>query len=225
METDDQLLQRTLDELRKRVETLSTSMGTVSLDVPDVSVHEIDKPTPIVSAASPIMDRRDHAGASRPDQRAIYPHAFDKELERGAAWFELESALKSLDECSAAYTEGDIEGVAFRLSESSLGFKAALLRLDSSDPLFALVSFFRRALIAAAPSDVSREALESARSIARSILREPIISLSEAADYSDVLESSGWVGDDQIVSSLMRDLLDETRADTQSYRLVEGVDE
>lgn len=203
MEIGTEFLEFVLAAQRKKVRAATSEIYLTDWLARDRSSPSVQDATAVLLLETPETSDVSVSRAAV-SQAAIYPHIFDEGLSKGAAWAELQGGMERLDKCIDAYGDGDIAGVAARLSEVALVLKSVHSKLDRNDPQAALVGFMRRAVLAASPDEVSRSTLESMRSVVRTMQSAPVMSLSEAADLSDQLETNGWNGDEPNASALFQ---------------------
>jgi hypothetical protein len=111
----------------------------------------------------------------------------------------LEDARLALD----SYDDGDIEGVASRLSAIAAQCAKAHPSTEFNESFGAVVSFVRRAAIAADASQITRVAVNRLIHALKQLTDDPMIDLAAAGDLISSLTDDGWHGEYEAVDRLL----------------------
>ena len=140
----------------------------------------------------------------------IYPHVFDETIEAGQALAYIRSAIIDARKAVDAFGEPDLQEVGTRLTQISVAMGKAHALTDFNESLGALISFIRRATLAAITSEVSRSELNTLVNVLALVAANPMIDLDEASDMVDQLSGEGWRGELRLADEIIRALLEDT---------------
>jgi hypothetical protein len=197
-------------EVSKSVLVVSTSTSPTTLS--DWSRYKSDllhTPTPLeatglasvkeghdIGSAEGQVDDRENVGIAN----RAYPHLVE------AAQSAVSLMRHSLDNARLAltsYDDADIDGVASRLSAIAAQCAKAHQSTAFNEAFGAVVSYVRRATLAANAADIARAALNSLVQALNQLTNNPMISLAAAADMLTTLSDDGWEGEHRAVNRLL----------------------
>jgi hypothetical protein len=108
-----------------------------------------------------------------------------------------------------SFEDADFPGVAMRLSAIAAQCATAHSLTTFNESFGAVVSFIRRAAIAADVVEISRPELNAIINALNKLTNNPMISLRDAADILSELSDCGWIGEYTAVERLLASLLNE----------------
>lgn len=138
----------------------------------------------------------------------IYPHVFDDD-KAGQALIYLRAAIDDAKGAIDAFGEPDIPAVDSRLSQIAVLMGKTHPLTVFNESFGAVVSFVRRATLAASSTELSRSALNSLVHVLELSASNPMLDLDEATDLIEKLASEGWKGEHQLASELLMALADD----------------
>ena len=147
-----------------------------------------------------------------PVQR-IYPHIFDENLSAGQANVHVHNAVRDAQLAVEAFGEPDLQGVATYLGQIAAVMGSAYPLTEFNESLGGVVSFIRRATLAASSAELSRSALNALVYVLQSLVSNPMLDLNEASDLVDKLANEGWQGEHKVADKLVAALLYESALD------------
>jgi len=140
----------------------------------------------------------------------MYPHIFDEDIKSGQALGYIRSAISDAQVAIDAFGEPDLQTVGTRLTQIAVMMSKAHTLTDFNESLGALVSFIRRATLAASSVDVSRSALNALVNVLESAAANPMLDLDEASDLVEKLSDQGWRGEHALANDIVNALVDSS---------------
>lgn len=140
----------------------------------------------------------------------MYPHVFDEDIKSGQALICIRNAISDAQVAVDAFGEPDLQAVGTRLTQIAVTMGKAHALTDFNKSLGALISFIRRATLAASSVDVSRSALNALLNVLELVAVNPMIDLDEASDLVDKLSDEGWHGEHVLADDLVKALVDSS---------------
>jgi hypothetical protein len=140
----------------------------------------------------------------------IYPHVFDENVKAGQALNYLRSALSDANAAIDAFGIPDLQAVGSRLAQIAATMSKVHSLTDFNESLGGVVSFIRRATLAAANAELSRSTLNCLIHALELMVANPMLDLDEATDLVDNLTNEGWHGEHILANELIRALLDDS---------------
>lgn len=150
---------------------------------------------------------------SSPIER-VYPHLFDDAGPANQARIFIRKAIRDVQHALESYGEADLESVGSRLMLVATAMSGAHPLTDFNESLGAVVSYIRRAMLAASSTDIQRSALNALVHVLQSVDANPMLDLDEASDLLDQLTSEGWHGEHKALNELIAALLDDLDNET-----------
>ena len=148
----------------------------------------------------------------------IYPHLYDEASSAGKAMELLSQARRDVSAALDAFGVPDLDAVATRLTYVAAEAARAVLLIDFNPNLSSVVSFIRRASLAASAAEVTRPALNALASSLSYLIDHPALDLMQSAEIANNLESEGWNGQHRPIEVLLRELLHGKEATDEEQR-------
>ncbi len=139
----------------------------------------------------------------------IYPHIFDEGAQTGQAIVFIKNALHDAKLALEAFGVSDFSDVDTRLTQIAAAMNRAYPLTLFNESLGAVISFIRRATLAASIDDISRPSLNALVHVLHSIALNPMIDLDDASDLVEKLSNDGWCGEHGVANQLITALLDD----------------
>lgn len=133
----------------------------------------------------------------------LYPQLLDSDTSHGRLSVLVKDALDDCRRAVDSYQAGDVATIDSCLANIAAVMQEAYGQSEFNDNLGAVISFVRRAAIAASAVEVSLSSLNALVNALSSISHNPFMDLSEAADLVDSLSDEGWRGEHQAVSAML----------------------
>jgi hypothetical protein len=166
----------------------------------------IDKSSPDMLRLSPAQPPQ-HTGSQAEVVRRAYPQVV--EAAQPALRF-ISQALGDARAALEAFGEPDFREVANRLTCVAALCARAHLETRFNESFGAVVSYIRRATIAANaanPDEISRDSLNSLVHVLNTLITNPVISLGDAGDLVELLSQHGWHGEHEAIERIIATLL------------------
>ncbi|SEI45579.1 hypothetical protein [Frateuria terrea] len=138
----------------------------------------------------------------------LYPQFFDEHTEAGQLQTYIDRARTDARRALESYATADLDTVGSSLATIAALMKEAYKKTTFNEDYGAVVSFIRRAALAATPDELTLPALNSLVSVLASLASNPAVKLSEAVDMTDTLREQGWRGDHEAVNALVKLLME-----------------
>jgi hypothetical protein len=148
----------------------------------------------------------------------IYPHVFDEDIKAGQVLVLLKSAINDANDAIDAFGEPDLQSVSTRLTNIAVAMSKAHSLTDFNESLGGVVSYIRRAMLAASKDDLSRSALNSLLHVLKMMAVNPMIDLDDATDLVDKLSNEGWKGEHKLADEIIAALVAETEIESSEIQ-------
>lgn len=171
-------------------------------------VAEVDE------AATGQLAKRNVAPATESDttnlSQRIYPHMYEAEAQTGVAMSLVGRAKTEAASAVDAYLLGDIQEVSSRLALVATSAAAAHRNTRFNEAFGAVVSFIRRAALAANVAEIELPQLMQLSKALNTLHAEPMLTLDAATDVVESLEQVGWRGQHAAVAELVAALIGDS---------------
>lgn len=140
----------------------------------------------------------------------LYPHLYDKDSSSTAALAmeQIGLAITDTERAISAYNSGNLSEVWVALGGIGDCLSRAHQHTEFNEAFGSVVTFAHRAIRSADVNEINESHLMALQSALVRLTEEPTMTLSEAADVADQLESSGWQGSDEDVAAFAKGLLE-----------------
>lgn len=186
----------------------SSSIETNSLDVHKSHSATIIRLTNLKTSDNEESDENISGNQSPVDR--IYPHIFDEAAETGQAVNYINSALNDAQSALDAFDDTDFQTINTRITQVASAMKQAYPLTLFNESLGIVISYIRRAALAASIDDISYASLNALVHVLQSIAFNPMIDLDDASDLVDKLSDQGWNGEHKTANQLIDTLLNNT---------------
>lgn len=208
---------------------LKSSTRVVALDS-----SELVKPLSIDSGKSGHTGTAWSALLDAISPQSLYPHFYDKDVadESNGAPLVMEQLRQGIEDVQAAldaYQDADMPALWAALGLVASGLNKAHRYTQFNEALGSVISYVAQAVETADYSAITRESLMALQGCLRQVKNHPTMSLADAGDLVDRLESHGWDGNDKDVTEFMSNLLayfdlkDVESSTTQSNEDPQGI--
>lgn len=191
-------------------ESFQTALSTLTTLNWETFVTHTLQSTAVIAASRLTLDA---VTAALPSPAAIaevskraYPHLLEA---AEPALILMRQALQDSRAALACYGNTDFDGVASKLSFIAVLCAQAHKETAFNESFGAVVSYIRRAMIAATPSEIDRDTLNSMVHALSELIENPLISLPAAGDLLDFLSKHGWHGELEAIERLIALVLGE----------------
>ncbi len=147
----------------------------------------------------------------RPEQ--VYPHLFDEDTSAGQTRVLVELALNDARLALESFGQNDFDSIGSRLALIATSMQKAHRLTTFNESFGSVISYIRRAVLAANSADVTRAGLNALIQALQSLRANPAMDLDDASDLVEALSAEGWQGDHDVVNALIAILFTE---DTES---------
>jgi hypothetical protein len=134
---------------------------------------------------------------------------YEADAQTGVALSLVGRAKTEIESAVDAYLAGDIEEVSSRLGLVATNTAAAHRSTHFNEAFGAVVSFVRRATLAANVVDIELQQLMQLSKALNALHADPMLTLDSATDLVESLEKVGWHGQHVAVSELVASLIGE----------------
>jgi hypothetical protein len=161
-----------------------------------------------------------------PDRAEVAKRAYPHLLEAAQPAIALvEGALQDARAALESYGEGDFDGIGSRLSLIAAQCAEAHEWTTFNESFGAVVSFVRRASIAADVTQIGRNQLNGLILSLTELVSNPMIDLAHAGDLVTALSEGGWEGEDDSVRRLIAEILGDAEAERLLLEVDSSLDE
>lgn len=150
----------------------------------------------------------------------IYPHVFDEDKKSGQALNYLRSAVSDAKAAIDSIGVPDMQTVGTRLVQIAATMSKTYPLTDFNESLGGVVSFIRRATLAAPSADLSRSTLNCLAHVLELMVANPMLDLDEASDLVEKLTHDGWHGEHILANELIRALSDDTELTADELQIL-----
>lgn len=168
----------------------------------------------------------DKIKAFPPQASRAYPHIYDDAAAGSLAMSLIANAQLETRNAIDYFGDGDLQSVSASFSSIALMLAAAHEHTGFNDSFGALLSYLRRGILVLSLADVQLSQLMSIAKALDVLHEQPMMTLDQASDEVEALETAGVFGEHQAVELLVRTLLESSNSQLpQEYQqsLFEGV--
>ena len=142
-----------------------------------------------------------------PEPEQVYPHLFDEDTSAGQTRMLVELALNDARNALESFGQNDFDTIGSRLGLIATSMQKAHRLTTFNESFGSVISYIRRAVLAANSADVTRGGLNALVQALQSLSANPAMDLDDASDLVEALSAEGWQGDHDTVNALIEILL------------------
>ncbi|MDN7177316.1 hypothetical protein M0D69_04665 [Caballeronia sp. SEWSISQ10-4 2] len=150
------------------------------------------------------------ASPAPPQPEQVYPHLFDEATSAGQTRALVELALNDARLALESFGRSDFDSIGSRLALIATSMQKAHRLTTFNESFGAVISYVRRAALAANSPDVTRAGLNGLIQVLQSLRANPAMDLDDASDLVEALSAEGWQGDHDVVNALITVLFTES---------------
>ncbi|MBB5411706.1 hypothetical protein HDG34_005667 [Paraburkholderia sp. HC6.4b] len=144
-----------------------------------------------------------------PGPEQVYPHLFDEDTSAGQTRVLVELALNDARLALDSFGQNDFDSIGSRLGLIAASMQKAHRLTTFNESFGSVISYIRRAVLAANSADVTRPGLNALIQALQSLHANPAMDLDDASELVEALSVEGWQGDHDVVNALIAILFSE----------------